>query len=219
MSTILRIDASPRRARSLTRHLADDFIAAWRSRRPDDRVIDRDVGLSPPPSLTEDWIAAAFTPAGERTEEQRALLALSDALVDELSAADLIVMAVPMHNYGMPSALKAWIDHVIRIDRTFTFDLARGDWPLEPVLGGKTLVLLTASGEFGFAPGGLRADWNHLDTHIRTVSHYLGVAETHHLAIEYQEFRDARFEASVAAAHAAIAPLVERLSTQPANAV
>ncbi|MEO1274615.1 MAG: NAD(P)H-dependent oxidoreductase [Pseudomonadota bacterium] len=218
MTTILRIDASPRRERSLTRRLADDFMAAWQARHPGDRVITRDVGLAPPPAITEAWIGAAFTPADQRTPAQHGLLALSDAMVDELAAADLIVMAVPMHNYGMPTALKGWVDHVIRIDRTFTFDLARGDWPLEPVLGGKTLVLLTACGEFGFEPGGMRADWNHLDTHIRTVSHYLGVAETHHLAIEYQEFRDARFEASVAAAHAAIDPLVERLSARRAAA-
>jgi FMN-dependent NADH-azoreductase len=218
MTTILRIDASPRLERSLTRRLADDFMAAWRARHPSDRVITRDVGLSPPPAITEAWIGAAFTPADQRSAAQEALLALSDELVDELTAADVIVMAVPMHNYGMPTALKAWVDHVVRIDRTFTFDLARGDWPLEPVLGGKVLVLLTASGEFGFGPGGIRADWNHLDTHVRTVSHYLGVAETHHLAIEYQEFRDARFTASVEAAHGAIGPLVARLSSQRAAA-
>lgn len=218
MTTILRIDASPRRERSLTRRLADDFMAAWQARHPGDRVIIRDVGMSPPPAITEAWIGAAFAPADQRSTAQEALLALSDELVGELTAADVIVMAAPMHNYGMPTALKAWVDHVVRIDRTFTFDLARGDWPLKPVLGGKTLVLLTASGEFGFEPGGMRADWNHLDTHIRTVSHYLGIAETHHVAIEYQEFRDARFTASVEAAHGAIGPLVARLSAQRAAA-
>ena len=212
MTTILRIDASPRRERSLTRRLADSFIDTWLSARPDDRVVARDVGLEPPPAVSEAWIAAAFTPEAERDGAQRALLSLSDTLIDELAAADIILMAAPMHNYGMPAALNAWIDQVVRIDRTFTFDLDRGDWPLEPVMGGKTLVLLTASGEFGFAPGGVREGWNHLDPHIRTVAHYLGVGETHHLAIEYQEFRDARHEASVKAAYAAVPGLVERLT-------
>lgn len=212
MKTILRIDASPRRARSLSRRLADRFVDTWLSARPGDRVIARDVGLEPPPALSEAWITAAFTPEAERDEAQRALLTLSDTLIDELAAADVILMAVPMHNYGMPAALKAWIDQVVRIDRTFTFDLDRGDWPLEPVMGDKTLVLLTASGEFGFAPGGIREGWNHLDPHIRTVAHYLGVGETHHLAIEYQEFRDTRHEASVEAAHAAVPGVVERLT-------
>ena len=212
MKTILRIDASPRRARSLSRRLADRFVDTWLSARPGDRVIARDVGLEPPPALSEAWITAAFTPEAERDAAQRALLTLSDTLIDELAAADVILMAVPMHNYGMPAALKAWIDQVVRIDRTFTFDLDRGDWPLEPVMGDKTLVLLTASGEFGFAPGGIREGWNHLDPHIRTVAHYLGVGETHHLAIEYQEFRDTRHEASVEAAHAAVPGVVERLT-------
>ena len=212
MKTILRIDASPRRARSLSRRLADRFVDTWLSARPGDRVIARDVGLEPPPALSEAWITAAFTPEAERDAAQRALLTLSDTLIDELAAADVILMAVPMHNYGMPAALKAWIDQVVRIDRTFTFDLDRGDWPLQPVMGDKTLVLLTASGEFGFAPGGIREGWNHLDPHIRTVAHYLGVGETHHLAIEYQEFRDTRHEASVEAAHAAVPGVVERLT-------
>ena len=60
-----------------------------------------------------------------------------------------------MHNYGMPSALKSWFDKVIRIEKTFTFDLARGDFPLEPIMGGKTLVVLSSRGEFGFGPGGM----------------------------------------------------------------
>lgn len=214
MTTILRIDASPRRARSLSRRLADRFVDTWFSARPGDRVITRDVGLEPPPAVSEAWIAAAFTPEVERDATQRALLTLSDMLIDELAAADVILMAVPMHNYGMPAALKAWIDQVVRINRTFTFDLDRGDWPLEPVMGGKTLVLLTASGEFGFAPGGIREGWNHLDPHLRTVAHYLGVGETHHLAIEYQEFSDTRHEASVQAAHAAVPDLVARLTSR-----
>ncbi len=79
-------------------------------------------------------------------------------------------------------------------------------------MSGKTLVLLTASGELGFASGGIREGWNHLDPHIRTLAHYLGVGETHHVAIEYQEFRDTRHDASVEAAHAAVPGLVERLT-------
>lgn len=81
--------------------------------------------------------------------QQRAL-ALSDELVDELERAEVLVLGTPMYNYGMPTALKGWVDHVIRINRTFSFDLARGDFPLRPILSGKTLVLLTSSGEFGF---------------------------------------------------------------------
>ena len=210
--TILRIDASARISRSLSRGLADEFVRGWRRRRPDDRILLRDVGIAPPPPISEPWIDAAFTPEAQRTEQQRALLSLSDELIEELRQADLLLLATPMYNYGMPAALKAWVDQVVRVRETFTFDLARGDWPLEPVLEGKTLILLTSSGEFGFAPGGVRAELDHLTPHLRTCSRYLGDAETHRVAIEYQEFGDPRHRRSVAEAHAEVGRLVDHLS-------
>lgn len=216
MTTLLRVDASARHARSLTRDLADRFIAAWLEARPDDRVISRDLALSPPPFVSEEWIAAAFAKGG-RTPKQMSVLSVSDTLIAELEAAEIYVIAAPMYNYGMPAALKAWFDQVIRLDRTFTFDLGRGDHPLEPVLLGKRLVLLTASGEFGWEPGGLNDGRGHLVPHIRTAAFYLGVEDRFdHIGIEYQEFGDARHDASRAAAQAAIGPLVDRLVSSQA---
>ncbi len=101
----------------------------------------------------------------------------------------------------------AWVER-----KPSTFDLARGDYPLEPVMSGKTLVILSARGEFGFGPGGLRENMNHLETHIRTCAHYLGVEDSHLIAIDYQEFGDTRYERSVADAYAAIPILVEQLA-------
>jgi FMN-dependent NADH-azoreductase len=120
-------------------------------------------------------------------------------------------MATPMYNYGMPAALKAWFDQVIRVGRTFTFDLARGDAPLEPVLSGKTLVLLTAAGEFGFQPGQLNAEHGHLAPHVRSASRYLGVSQFKHFGVEFQEFGDARFERSKQDAFRRIPLLVEEM--------
>ncbi len=122
-----------------------------------------------------------------------------------------------MYNYGMPATLKAWVDQVVRVNETFSFDLSRGDWPLEPILGGKTLVLLTSSGEFGFAPGGPRAHMDHLTPHLRTCAPYFGVAETHRVAIEYQEFADERHRRSIDQAHAEVVRLVEHLVSCPAT--
>lgn len=212
MTTILRIDASARTVRSVTRELADAFISAWRAVSPDTQAIVRDVGATPPPAVSEDWIAAAFAGA-KRTSEQLALLALSDELIDEVKVADLILMAVPMYNYGMPAALKAWFDQVVRVDRTFSFDLSRGDQPLEPILSGKTLVVLTSCGEFGFETGGINEGASHLVPHIRTCAKYLGTEVLEHIGIEYQEFGDARYEASRAAAFSAVPDLVRRLQS------
>lgn len=121
-------------------------------------------------------------------------LALSDQLIDEVASADVIALGAPMYNYGMPSTLKTWIDHISRIGRTFSFDLARGDFPIEPILSGKKLVVLSARGEFGFEPGGVRGHMNALDPGIAACAHYMGVARDaiDTVAIEYQEFKDDR---------------------------
>ncbi|MEQ8848690.1 NAD(P)H-dependent oxidoreductase [Botrimarina sp.] len=213
--TILSIQASPRSDRSLSRKLSEVFISAWRSLRPADEFLTRDVGRNPPPHLTEEWIGAAFTPPQSRSAAQHEVLRVSDELVDEVLSADVIVIATPMYNYGMPSHLKSWIDQVIRIDRTFTFDLARGEQPIEPVQSGKSLVLLTASGEGHFAPGEANADRNHLDTHIEHALRLAGVSETHRVRIEFQEFGDQRHRSSVAAAHARARDLARRLAGDP----
>jgi FMN-dependent NADH-azoreductase len=214
MKTILHLDASARTARSLTRRLSRLFVDAWLARRPNDRVIRRDLAADPPPHVTEAWIAAAFTPPDQRDAAMRTTLAWSDAAIAELEAAELIVMGTPMYNYAMPSALKAWFDQLIRVGRTFSFDLRRGDWPLEPIMSGKQLVVLSARGEFGFGPGGVREGRNQLDPHIATCAPLIGVAEgaIHTIAIEYQEFGDERHARSLAKAEAAAGALAADLT-------
>lgn len=214
MITLLHLDASVRVERSLSRRLSHQFIQEWQKHRPGDRALNRDLGKNPPPAITESWIGAVFTPAENRTASQKSEIALSDELIAELEQSYLIVMGTPMYNYGMPSALKAWFDQVIRVNKTFSFDLARGDYPLEPILKGKTLVLLTSSGEFGFALGGIREGMNHLVPHIKTCSTYLGVnieRNFYHIGIEYQEFGDSRHQQSIQDAHEAVPLLVKKL--------
>lgn len=215
MTTILSINASARTTRSITRDLSRRFLKEWTSAQPDTVVIERDVGTAPPGFVTEEWIAACFTPEAERTPEQAAALAESDELIAELERADVIVVATPMYNYGLPAALKTWVDQVIRVGKTFSFDLARGDYPLEPILRGKTLVVLTSKGEFGFDAGGIREDGNHLDPHIRTFAHYLGASDPHFVSVEYQEFGDERHDRSRREAELATTALAQRLLAVP----
>ncbi len=212
MATLLKIDASARVTRSLSRGLTTAFTEQWLKSRPNDTLITRDVGLNPPPAISESWINAAFTAVKNRTLEHQEVLKVSDQLLEELEPANLIVIGTPMYNYGMPAALKAWIDQVIRIGRTFSFDLARGEQPIEPILTGKTLVILSSSGEGCFERGGVHAAMNHLDPHIVTASRLLGVSEHHVIRIEYQEFGDDRHQQSIQSAHAAILGLVQQLT-------
>jgi len=217
MKTLLHIDASARRTdnhnpshNSISKGLGQEFINTWMNMDHSFNVIHRDLGLNPPAFISQDWIAAVFTPEANRSAAQQQLLTLSDTLISELEQADLLLITSPMYNYGMPAVLKAWFDQVIRINKTFSFDLTRGDYPLQPILSGKTLVLLTATGEFGFEPGGIREHMNHLGPHVRTLGHYLGIEAFHEIRVEYQEFGDERHARSLADAKAAIAALVQQ---------
>lgn len=213
MMTLLRIDASAQlEDRSLTRKLTRLFTTEFRAANPSAKVITRDVGHDPVPAIDHRFIHAAFTPMEMREGWMTERLALSDTLIDEVEAADIIVLGAPMYNYGMPAALKGWIDHIARIGRTFSFDLARGDVPIEPILKGKHLIVLSSRGEFGFEPGGARAHMNALDPAIAACAHYFGVsaADIQTVAIEYQEFKDARHEASVIAAENATRALARQ---------
>lgn len=217
MTRILRVDASARAERSLSRKLGDQFIDEWTARERDVAVMIRDIGKRPPPIISDAWIAAVFS--AEMTAAQREATRTSDELIAEVAAADVIVITTPMYNYGMPAALKAWFDQVVRVNKTFTFDLARGDRPLEPVLSGKTVIAQTSWGEFGFGAGELNEGGDNLVPHLRVVSRYLGMSEFHHVGIEYQEFGDHRHEASKAAALRAVGDLVAGLTCPAASRV
>ena len=217
---ILRLDSSARSGSSdrspygsHTRRLTDRFLQRWQTARPQDRVTARDVGQSPPRPVTEKWIHAAFTKPEQREPWMQETLAESDALVDELIAADLIVAGVPMYNFGMPAQMKAWIDNIVRVGRTFGFDRARAGEPYWPMLAGmgKRIVLLSARGDYGYDPGRRMAQVNHVEAGVRDVLAYLGVTDFESVAVEYDEFRDARFEASMREAERAVDALVDRL--------
>lgn len=219
MSTFLHIDSSVRAANnpnpdhdSISKGIALRFIDTWKQNRPEDEYIYRDVGVNPPDFITQDWIGAVFTPEEQRTPAQKERLALSDKLIAEVAAADVILISSPMYNYGMPAQLKAWFDQIVRINKTFDFDLSRGDFPLQPLLSGKTLIIVTSSGEFGFEKGGIRENSGHLAPHLRTLSKYLGVDTIHEIAAEYQEFGDERHRISVANAKARAERLASELS-------
>lgn len=148
--TILHIDASARRSGSATRDLSDRIVKHLGA----SRIIRRDLA-SPLPLLTEDWIAANFTPADQRDAVQRDQLALSDQLVEELQQADTIVIGLPIYNFSVPAAFKAWVDLVARAGLTFSYS---ENGP-KGLLEGKRAVLAIASGgtaigsEVDFATG------------------------------------------------------------------
>ena len=150
--TILHIDASARSEGSVSRSLTARIVEKLGG-----EVLRRDLA-SPIPQVSEEWIAANFTPAEGRTDAQAAALALSDALVAEVKAADVLVIGVPVYNFGVPAALKAWIDQIARAGVTFRYT----ETGPEGLLTGKRAILAMASGgtpagsEIDFATGYMR---------------------------------------------------------------
>ena len=153
---ILRIDASARASDSVTRALSDQIVDRYQSFGPT-AVTERDLA-NPLPLLSEAWVAANFTPKDQRSADQSATLALSDSLVSEVRDADILLIGLPVYNFGVPAALKAWIDLIARVGETFRYSEAG------PVglLKGKRAIVTVASGgtEMGsdndFATGYLR---------------------------------------------------------------
>lgn len=180
---------------SISRQLGECFIREFRENYSQVEVIRRDLAQSPPSYIDQRFVAASFA-TGELNREQRDILNESNQLIAEVERADIIVIASPMYNYGMPATLKAWFDQIIRVGRTFSFDLARGDNPLEPILSGKDVVLLASWGEFHFKKGEAKYAFNHLSSHIEQLSPYLGAEAFYEVAAEYQEFGDQRHQES-----------------------
>lgn len=221
MTTILQIDSSARRGDSVhhahgshTRRLTARFAAAWRAVEPAARIITRDLARQLPTPVCERWIHAAFTPPPARAAWMIDVLAESDALIDELAAADIIVIGAPMYNFGPPAPLKAYIDNIVRVGRTFGFDRAR-PVPYWPLLGDRPLVLLSSRGDHGYAAA--LAASNHVEPALRTAFAYIGITQAHEIAIEFDEFADHRLAASITAAEHAVDHLVHALSGAPAS--
>jgi len=124
MPTLLRIDTSARINDSHSRALADELQARWQAANPGGVVQQRDLATTPIGPIENETIVGYYTPADDMTEALRQATAESDALIAELQAADALLISTPMYNFTVPAVLKAWIDQVVRIHKTFGFNEA-----------------------------------------------------------------------------------------------
>lgn len=222
MTQILQLDASARPGLagkdehgSHSRNLTQRFVSQWRTHRAQDAIVYRDIGQNPPSIINHDWIAASFTPEERREPWMTQTLAESDRLVDELVAADVLVIGAPLYNFGMPAALKAWIDQIVRPGRTVALDESNPADPYIPLLADRPrhAVILSARGGIGFGPGGEMAHMNHLEPNLVTALGFIGITRIHQIAIEGQEIGGEVLAASVAQALRQVDALVEELQT------
>lgn len=142
MTTLLQIKTSVFSDNGNSSKLANDFVAEWQKRHPDGRVVVRDLGKNPVAHLSAERVQAFFTPPEQRSAEQQAHAGASDELIDEIKAADVVVLGLPLYNFGVPSTLKAYFDHLARAGVTFRYT-ASGP---EGLIGDRKTYIFAARG-------------------------------------------------------------------------
>jgi FMN-dependent NADH-azoreductase len=172
MSTLLHIDSSPLYGRSVSRELSAAFVNQWKASHPDGRVIERDLNATVIPPINAEWVGAAYTPEAARSPQQKQLLSLSDSLLAELEQADDYVIGTPMHNFGVPSVLKLWIDQIARVGKTFAY----GEKGPKGLLTGKKATFIIATGGIYDAQTRM-ASFNFVEPYLRSVFGFLGVTD------------------------------------------
>lgn len=172
MATLLHIDSSPLYGRSVSRQLSDAYVTQWKASHPDGIVLERDLNANPIPPINAEWVGAVYTPEEARTPQQQEALSLSDSLLAELEQADEYVFGVPMHNFGVPSVLKLWIDQISRVGRTFSY----ADGTPKGLLTGKKATFIIATGGIYDAQTKM-ASFNFVEPYLRSVFGFLGVTD------------------------------------------
>jgi FMN-dependent NADH-azoreductase len=200
MTTLLQINASISNSNGQSSQLANRFVAAFKTRDPQAKVVVRDVAASDPvPHLDAERFGAFITKTEERSSAQHAVVAYSDQLIRELQQADVIVLGLPMYNFGVPSQLKSYFDHIARVGVTFKYT---DKGPVGLLTGKKAYVFA--------ARGGLYAG-TALDTqtaYVRDFLRFLGIVDVEFVYAEGLNMGPESKEAGLTKATAAIDRLV-----------
>jgi FMN-dependent NADH-azoreductase len=181
MTKVLIIDSAATGEASVSRKLTAEFADHLLKVRPGVQIVRRDIGRAPIPHLTEETVGA-IRGAPAETEAAEAALGLSDTLIHELREADLIVIGAPMYNFGMPSTLKAWFDHVLRARVTFQYTETG---PEGLIKGKKAIVIETRAGFYSEGPA---AAMDSQEPHIRTLLGFMGVDDVNFVRVEKLAF-------------------------------
>jgi FMN-dependent NADH-azoreductase len=198
--TLLQINASIFSSHGQSTRLADEFVAAWRASNPGAKVIVRNLAEETVPHLDAERFGAFLAKPGERSVEQQAVVEYSDALIDELKRADVLVLGLPMYNFGVPSTLKAYIDHIARAGATFKYT-EKG--PVGLLTGKNAYVFATRGGLYAGTP---------LDTqtaYVRDMLRFLGIDDVEFVYAEGLAIGAERKAAALSEAQRAIERLAE----------
>lgn len=191
MDTLLQLNTSLFSAGGESSRLADQFVAAWRAAHPGARVLVRDLARDPVPHLDGERFQAFLTDPAARTPQQQAVVAYSDALIDEIRQAQVIVLGLPMYNFGIPSTLKSYFDHIARAGITFRYT---EHGPEGLLTGKKAYVFATRGGRYAGTP---------LDSqtgYVRTFLDFLGITDVEFVYAEGLNMGESNKEAALAEA-------------------
>ncbi len=171
MKKLLVIESSPNGSFSISRQVTEKLVGHLKNKNQNIEIKSLDLNSSPVPHLTGTTVSAMFTPAENRTNEQKDAIILSDKLTDDFLWADEIILSVPMWNFGVPSVVKAYIDHISRAGRTFKF----GPNGLEGLAAGRKVYLVVASGSV-FSEGPFAA-FDQLAPYLKTFFGFIGITD------------------------------------------
>jgi FMN-dependent NADH-azoreductase len=173
MTTLLKIDVSPRGDHSVSRALSKQFAEEWKQHHSSGLVVERDLSATHLPFVELPWIMAAFSDASTHDDEQKAAIKIGNDLIAELKAADEWLIATPMYNFAIPAKLKAYIDHVVRVGQTFQ---ANPDGTYTGlVTGKKATVIISSAGEYG--PGNPAEAFDAEKPYLKSVLGFIGVTD------------------------------------------
>jgi FMN-dependent NADH-azoreductase len=175
MTTILQLNTSLFGESGQSSRLTGEFVTRLKDKHPGARVIRRDFSADPIPHLTEQRFKAALVPADKRTPEQEREAAIADELIVELRAADILVIGTPMYNFGVPSTLKAWFDHVARAGTTFRYT-EKG--PEGLMKNKKAYLFMTRGGRYAGTESDLQTPF------IRQFLEFLGIKDLEFVFVE-----------------------------------
>ena len=181
---ILRIDSSVRIQNSKTRMLTDYFLEELKNNK-EYSLKKRDVGINPPKFPTDRFIKANYTPETNRMQEMKSVLASSDTLIDELIYSDNIIIASPMYNFSISATLKAYIDNIVRVGRTFALD---ENGAMKGLLGGKKVLVITSRGAMSYKNGEILQPFDFQENYLTALLNFLGITDITFVNTEAQDF-------------------------------
>lgn len=202
MKNILQINASIFSENGQSTRLADQFTADLRASNPGAELVKRDLASDPIPHLTAQRFGAFLAKADERTAEQKGVAEFSDRLIEELRRADVLVLAVPMYNFGIPSTLKAYIDHVARAGVTFKYTETG---PVGLLEGKKAYIFASRGGAYAGTPRDSQT------TYLRDFLQFIGITDVEFVYAEGLAMGEERKQAALEKAQAVIRELAQPL--------